>query len=215
MSIRIVIADDHPIFRQGLARSIDESAGFEVVGEAATADEAVALVAAQAPDVALLDISMPGGGIDAAMRIVRDHPAVRVAMLTASEADHDVMAAMKAGAIGYVLKGVSSAELLDVLRETAAGRAHVSPALAARVLAAMQAPAAPRRGGHAGGIEDLTRREEDILRLVARGLSNREAATALGLQEKTVKHYMTIILEKLQARNRVEATLIARQSWPE
>ncbi len=212
MSIRIVVADDHPIFRQGLARSIGESADFEVVGEAATADEAVALVAACVPDVALLDISMPGGGIAAARRIVRDHPSVRVAMLTASEADHDVMAAMQAGAIGYVLKGVSAAELLDVLRETAAGRAHVSPALAARVLAAMQAPASPRRG-HGGGIEDLTRREEDILRLVARGLSNREAATELGLQEKTVKHYMTIILEKLQARNRVEATLIARQSW--
>jgi DNA-binding NarL/FixJ family response regulator len=131
-------------------------------------------------------------------------------MLTASEADQDVMAAMKAGAIGYVLKGVSAEALMEVLREVAAGRAHVSPGLAARVLAAMQAHG-PARGR--AGIEDLTRREEDILRRVARGLSNRETAEELGLQEKTVKHYMTIILEKLQARNRVEAALIARETW--
>jgi DNA-binding NarL/FixJ family response regulator len=210
MTIRIVVADDHPIFREGLSRSIAESGDFEVVGEAATADEAVAQVAATRPSLALLDISMPGGGIAAAARIARDHPGVRIAMLTASEADHDVMAALRAGAIGYVQKGVSAAELVDTLREVAAGHAHVSPGLAARVLAAMQAPASA--GGRAG-IEDLTKREEDILRRVAKGLSNKETAEDLGLQEKTVKHYMTIILEKLQARNRVEAALIARERW--
>jgi two-component system, NarL family, nitrate/nitrite response regulator NarL len=208
MNIRIVVADDHPIFRAGLARSIAESGAFEVVGEAGSADEAVAQVAALSPDLVLLDISMPGGGIAAAARIAARFPGVRIAMLTASEADHDVMAAMKAGAIGYVLKGVSGSELLEVLREVAAGRAHVPPALAARVLAALKAPGALREG-----IEDLTQREEDILRRVAKGLSNRETATELGLQEKTVKHYMTIILEKLQARNRVEAALIAREKW--
>ena len=210
MSIRIVIADDHPIFRAGLARSIAESGEFEVVGEAGDADAAVAQVSEATPDLVLLDISMPGNGIAAAARIAAQHPRVRIAMLTASEADHDIMAAMKAGAIGYVLKGVSATELLDVLREVAAGRAHISPELAARVFAAMQAPGQAR---DRAGIEDLTKREEDILRRVARGLSNKETASELGLQEKTVKHYMTIILEKLQARNRVEAALIARESW--
>lgn len=168
------------------------------------------MVEAERPDLALLDISMPGSGLAAAAEIARRFPETRIAMLTVSEDDHDVLAAMKAGAIGYVLKGVSASELARVLRAVAAGEAHVSPALAARVLAAMQKPAA--RPGREP-IDDLTRREEDILRLVARGLSNKEAALELGLQEKTIKHYMTTILEKLQARNRVEAALIARERW--
>ncbi len=210
MTIRTVIADDHPIFRQGLARTIAESGTFTVVGEAGTAAEVVALVEETGPELVLIDISMPGGGIAAAAEIARRFPSVRIAMLTASEADHDVLAAMQAGALGYLLKGVSADELLAILGDVAAGQAHVPPALAARVLAAMKQPGAPR--GRTG-IEDLTKREEDILRRIARGLSNRETAEDLGLQEKTVKHYMTIILEKLQARNRVEAALIAREAW--
>jgi DNA-binding NarL/FixJ family response regulator len=210
MTIRTVIADDHPIFRDGLARSLAESGAFTVVGEAGTAAEAIDRVAATSPDLVLLDISMPGSGIAAAAEIARRFPSVRIAMLTASEADHDVLAAMQAGALGYVLKGVSADALLEILGDVAGGRAHVPPALAARVLAAMKQPGNLR--GRAG-IEDLTKREEDILRRIARGLSNRETAEDLGLQEKTVKHYMTIILEKLQARNRVEAALIAREAW--
>jgi DNA-binding NarL/FixJ family response regulator len=210
VTIRTVIADDHPIFRQGLARTIAESGTFTVVGEAGTAAEVVALVEETGPELVLIDISMPGGGIAAAAEIARRFPSVRIAMLTASEADHDVLAAMQAGALGYLLKGVSADELLAILGDVAAGQAHVPPALAARVLAAMKQPGAAR--GRAG-IEDLTKREEDILRRIARGLSNRETAEELGLQEKTVKHYMTIILEKLQARNRVEAALIAREAW--
>lgn len=209
MTIRVALADDHPIFREGLVRSISENTDFVVVGEAGSAAEAIALVAAQAPDVALLDISMPGGGIAAAAEITARFPGTRVAMLTVSEADQDVLAAMKAGAIGYVLKGVSAAELLAVLREVAAGQAHVSPSLAARVLTAMRAPAKTERSA----LADLTKREEDILRLVALGQSNKEVAIGLGLQEKTVKHYMTTILEKLRVRNRVEAALIARDAW--
>ena len=210
MSIRVVLADDHPIFREGLVRSIAEDPGFAVVGEAGTAGEAIALVETERPDVALLDVSMPGGGIAAAAVIATRFPGTRIAMLTVSENDHDVLAAMKAGAIGYVLKGVSASGLRDILREVAAGNPHVSPSLAQRVLVAMQAGAEPAPGG---SIEDLTKREEDILRHVARGLSNKEVANALGLQEKTVKHYMTTILEKLRARNRVEAALIARDAW--
>jgi len=210
MRYRVVLADDHPIFRDGLIRSLEESGEFAVVGAASSADEAVALAARHAPDLVLLDISMPGGGIAAAQRIGKAAPAARIAMLTVSEDDQDLAAALRAGAIGYVLKGISARELVRILAGVARGEAHVSPALAARVLSDMQAQPKrlPRRP-----IDALTRREEDILRRVARGLSNREVAEALSIQEKTVKHYMTSILEKLQARNRVEAALIARDAW--
>lgn len=208
MTLRIVVADDHPIFRSGLVRSLEEG-GFEVVGEGGDADAAVELARAHAPDLALLDISMPGDGIEAARRIRAEAPSVRVAMLTVSEDVSNVARALEAGAIGYVLKGVSAADLRAVVAGIARGEAHVSPGLAARVLMTMRRP----RPRDRRPIDDLTRREEDILRRVATGMSNREVAGGLGITEKTVKHHMTAILEKLQARNRVEATLIARDAW--
>ena len=213
MTIRVVLADDHPIFRDGLVRSLEESGRFTVVGTGADADEAVALVAEHRPDLVLLDISMPGSGIEAARRIAAGANPPRIAVVTVSEQDQDVIAALRAGAIGYVLKGVSAAELTEILVGVAAGEAHVSPDLAARLLTEVERP--PPRSKTHRPIDDLSKRETDILRRVARGLSNREVADELGLQEKTVKHYMTSILEKLQARNRVEAALIARDSWGE
>jgi DNA-binding NarL/FixJ family response regulator len=212
MSVRVVVADDHPIFRDGLVRSLEESGHFDVVGAAGSAEEAVALVEAHAPDLVVLDISMPGGGIDAARRIAVAAPGIRIAMLTVSEAEEDVAGALRAGAIGYVLKGVSAGELTEILDGVARGEAHVSPALAARILGDMQNP--PKRPGRRP-IDDLTHREAEILRRVAQGRSNREVAEDLDIQEKTVKHYMTSILEKLHARNRVEAALIARDAWGE
>lgn len=210
MKIRVVLADDHPIFRDGLVRSLEESGRFAVVGTGGSADEAVALVAEHRPDLVLLDISMPGSGIEAARRIAAGLNPPRIAMVTVSEHDQDVAAALRAGAIGYVLKGISAAEIAEILTGIAAGEAHVSPALAARLLNEIErpAPGRPKRP-----IDELSKRESDILRRVARGLSNREVADDLGLQEKTVKHYMTSILEKLQVRNRVEAALIARDAW--
>ena len=131
-------------------------------------------------------------------------------MLTVSESDQDVLGALRAGAIGYVLKGVSAAELADILAGVAARRgARLAGAGGA---GAHRLRAAPARGARRP-IDALSKREEDILRRVARGMSNREVAEALGIQEKTVKHYMTSILEKLQVRNRVEAALIAREAW--
>ena len=212
MTIRVVLADDHPIFRDGLVRSLEESGLFAVVGTGSTADEAVALVAEKRPDLVLLDISMPGSGIEAARRIAASPNPPRIAMVTVSEQDQDVTAALRAGAIGYVLKGISAAELAEVLTGIAAGEAHVSPPLAARLLNEIERPL-PNRAKRP--IDELSKRESDILRRVARGFSNREVADALGLQEKTVKHYMTSILEKLQVRNRVEAALIARDAWGE
>lgn len=209
MKIRIILADDHPIFRNGLVATLEESGMFEVVGTGATADEAVALAAQHRPDIALLDLNMPGNGIEAARSISLARSARSIAMLTVSESDVDVAAALEAGAMGYVLKGVSADDLRDILTRLAAGEAHVSPGLAAQVLRLMRR----QNATPANPIDDLTKREEDILRGVSKGLSNREIGEALNLQEKTVKHYMTTILSKLQARNRVEAALMAREAW--
>ena len=208
--IRVVLADDHPIYRDGLARSLTDAGDIEIVGEARDGEEAVEVVARERPDVVLLDISMPkGGGIAALSRIMQMEAPPRVAMLTASEADDDLMQAIKLGALGYILKGVGAGELVDLVRELHAGRSYVSPGLAGRLLIAMR-----RRDGPAAApnpLDELSRREEDILKLVAVGKSNREVGDALDLQEKTVKHYMTSILQKLQVRNRVEAAMLARQ----
>ncbi len=211
MSTRIILADDHPIFRDGLVHSIEETGDFEVVGLGESADDAVRLAAELTPDIALLDLSMPGGGISAAARITKAGTARQVAMLTVSENDTDVTAALAAGAIGYILKGVSAQELRRILRRIAKGEAHITPALAAQVLTLMRAP----RKTEPAPIDTLTKREEGILRRVARGLSNREIAEELSLQEKTIKHYMTEILGKLHARNRVEAAIIALEAWRE
>jgi len=208
-AVRVVLADDHPLFREGVANTLADLGDFEVVGQGASATDAVNLVQNLLPDLVLLDISMPGSGIEAARRINLTCPVVKIVMLTVSEQDDDVMAALKAGARGYVLKGVGGEELVRVLHAIYNGDSYVSPSLAARLLAEMQ----PSGSAHEQDPSDLTAREEQILRLVARGLSNREVGQELQLQEKTVKHYMTNILQKLQVRNRVEATLVARERF--
>jgi len=208
--VSLVVADDHPLYREGVVRTLAGETGFEVVGIGASADEAVALVAEHMPDIVLLDISMPGGGLTAASRIAGAYPTVKIVMLTVSERDEDVHAALKAGATGYMLKGVGGGELVQVVRDVAQGASHVSPALAARLL--KEAGAGRSAAVPADRLSELTDREREILLLVADGKSNKEVARALDLQEKTVKHYMTNILKKLQVRNRVEAAVLARES---
>jgi DNA-binding NarL/FixJ family response regulator len=209
--IRIVVADDHPLYREGVARSLADDAAFAVVGQAADADAAVELVQRASPDIVLLDLSMPaGGGISALRRIMSLPVTPKVAMLTVSEEDDDVMQALKAGAVGYILKGVGSRELVSIVKDVARGQSYVSPALAARILNAMREGGARRAENP---LDDLSKREEDILKLVAEGKSNKEVGRALDLQEKTVKHYMTAILQKLHVRNRVEAAVMARDHW--
>ncbi|RID89848.1 DNA-binding response regulator [Gemmobacter lutimaris] len=205
--VHIVVADDHPLFRGGVVLTLQEHGGFAVVAQAGTAKDAVAAVEAHMPDIVLLDISMPGSGLAAADEIARRFPAVAIVMLTASETDEDLLAALKAGARGYSLKGVGADELTGILLGVAEGASYVPPALAGRVLAALQDR---RRATASPEVEDLTEREAAILRHVALGQSNKEIARALDLQEKTIKHYMTNILQKLQVRNRVEAALKAR-----
>jgi DNA-binding NarL/FixJ family response regulator len=201
-TIRVVVVDDHPKFRAGVVASISAQPGLEVVGEGGSADEARSLVEQHDPDVCLLDITMPGGGLAAARDITGASPHTRVVMLTVSEDQDDLLAAMKAGASGYVLKGATATELASVLRNVSAGEVYVAPALAWGLLREMSRPkSAP--------LDELSAREREVLELVAAGLSNQEIGDRLSLAEKTIKHYMTSILSKLRVRSRVEAALLA------
>jgi DNA-binding NarL/FixJ family response regulator len=200
--IRVVVVDDHPMFRAGVVASLTAQPEIDVVGEGASADEARALAERLTPDVCLLDITMPGGGLNAARDITAATPQVKVVMLTVSEDQDDLLAAMKAGASGYVLKGATSAELASVLRNVNAGEVYVAPSLAWGLLREMSRPkSAP--------LDELSAREREVLELVAAGLSNQEIGERLSLAEKTIKHYMTSILSKLRVRSRVEAALLA------
>ena len=208
MTTTILVADDHPIFRDGLVKSLEETGIFTVTGIASSAKEAIDLAATLKPDIALLDLSMPGGGLSAVAQIASLNHAKHIAMLTVSEDGENVAEALRLGAKAYILKGVSAQELRDILSDVAKGETHVAPSLAAKILTFMT-----QQQTEASPLDDLTKREEDILRYVATGQTNKEVAEALGLQEKTVKHYMTTILEKLHARNRVEAALIAHKAF--
>lgn len=209
--ISVVVVDDHPLYRSGVVRSLEETGSFEVLAEGASAEDAVALCSQLDPALILLDISMPGNGIEAARRIAETCPRTGIMMLTASEDSESTMNALAAGARGYVVKGVGAAELATAAQAIARGEAYVSPGLAAHMLVTMRAPRAQE--APASTFDTLTAREEQILKLVATGLSNKEVGRRLTLQEKTVKHYMTTILQKLQVRNRVEAAVKARERW--
>jgi DNA-binding NarL/FixJ family response regulator len=201
-TIRLVVADDHPMFRAGVVASLGAIHDLEIVAQAGDAAEALRLVREHLPDVALLDITMPGGGLNAARDVTAACPATRVVMLTVSEDEDDILAAMKAGASGYVLKGAGATELAGIIRSVHAGQVYVAPALAWGLLREMSKP-------RTSPLDELTVREREVLELVASGLGNQEIGDRLGLAEKTIKHYMTNILGKLQVRSRVEAALLA------
>jgi two-component system nitrate/nitrite response regulator NarL len=201
--IRVIVADDHPMFRAGVAASLGAADEVELVGQSEDARGALALVREHLPDIALLDINMPGSGLAAARDITTACPATRVVMLTVSEDEDDLLAAMKAGASGYVLKGAGPAELIGVLRAVNAGEVYVAPALAWQLLREMSKPRS------SSPLDELTSREREVLELVAQGFTNLEIGERLSLAEKTIKHYMTNILGKLHVRSRVEAALLA------
>lgn len=209
--IQIVLVDDHPLFRAGVAYTLSAEPDMEVLGQGASADEAVRLAQELLPDLILLDINMPGSGLQAAQTISATCPVTRIIMLTVSEEEEDLLAGLKAGARGYILKGVPARELIRILRAVCAGESYVTPTLAASLLREMTG-AAPGARPAVDPLNELTDRERQILEGVASGLSNKEIGAQLHLTEKTVKHYMTNILQKLQVRNRVEAALIARRS---
>jgi two-component system nitrate/nitrite response regulator NarL len=207
--IRVAVIDDHPLFREGVAHTIQRSGALEVIGEGATAEDAVRIARAELPDIVLLDVNMPGGGVEAARAISNACPVVKIIMLTVSESEEHVHQAMEAGVRGYVLKGTSGLELVNTLRAVARGEYYVTPRLAARILALSKRPA--KGAPEENAFPDLTKREEQILDRVARGLTNKEIAKDLQISEKTVKHYMTNIMQKLQVRNRVEAALVFKK----
>jgi two-component system nitrate/nitrite response regulator NarL len=205
-SINVLVVDDHPLFRQGVVHSLGAAPDLTVVGEAASGEEALKLARELLPDVVLLDISMPGwNGLVTAGKIATACPASAIVMLTVSEDKDQLLAAFKAGARAYVLKGVSAQELANVVRTAACGDVYVSPSLAAEMLVSLT------RGHAPDSLQELTDREREILRLIGTGLTNREIGTQIFLSEKTIKHYVTNILQKLQVRSRVEAALFAVQ----
>lgn len=210
--MRVAIVDDHALFREGLATILEAQADIEVVGEGGTAQDAIQLARDLLPEIILLDIDMPGGGLEAARVIANEQPVCKIVVLTASEQDDHIIAALKSGARAFILKGVAARELLRILRAVAAGESYVPPALAASLLLELHDPQTKASKRSADPINELTEREREILENLAVGLSNKEIAEKLFLSEKTVKHYMTNILQKLQVRNRVEAALLAQKS---
>ncbi len=209
-NIRVVLVDDHPMLREGVASTLDAEPDFEVVGQGSNADEALELARDLLPDLIMLDVSMGGGGINAARAIAAACPIVKIIMLTVSEDEEDVLAALKVGARGYVLKGVSGPELVRIVRSINGGEPYVTPSLAASLLGELRDQRVDKKSAP-DPLSELTDRERQILELVATGRSNKEIAEDLFLSEKTIKHYMTNILQKLQVRNRVEAALLAQK----
>jgi DNA-binding NarL/FixJ family response regulator len=208
--IRVVVVDDHPLFRSGVVASLREFPDMDIVAEGASADDAIRLARELSPDVALLDISMPGNGLSAAAAIGSGTTGTKVVILTVSEDDEEVMKALEAGVAGYVLKGIVGDELVRIIRSVAAGATYVAPTLGGRLLLNIRTASAGRQRSP---METLTARELQIASLLTDGLSNKEIGRVLNLQEKTVKHHMTQILQKLHARNRVEAAMLARDHW--
>ena len=207
---RVLIADDHALFRDGLRALLGSVPEVEVVGEAATGEEAVARVLDLQPDVALMDIQMPNlNGIEATRRIVSASPHVGVIVVTMFEDDDSVFAAMRAGARGYVLKGAGQTEILKVIRAVANGEALFGPEIARRLMSFFSAPnpAAPVEA-----FPELTAREREVLDLIAQGHSNAKIARRLFLSPKTVRNHISNIFTKLQVADRAQAIVRARQA---
>ena len=204
-AIRVLVVDDHPVVRQGLRAFLDLQDGIEVVGEAADGGEAERLVLELVPDVVLLDLVMPKvDGIGAIHRMRAVSPATRILVLTSFADDDKVFAAVKAGAAGYLLKDVNHADLADGIRTVHRGESLLHPTVAAKLMREFAQPdrrdASPDR---------LTEREMEVLRLLAKGMSNKEIASELGVAEKTVKSHVSNLLQKLHLADRTQAALYA------
>ena len=203
-SIRLAVIDDHPLFREGVVRCLKE-VGFEIAGEGGNKDDAVR-IADEQPDIMLIDLSMPGGGLNAIAPILGRHPSQKIVVLTVSELTDDVTQALNSGACGYALKGVGYRTLAAILRAVASGERYVSPTLSAKVISDLSARSNGELAQRAP-IATLNDREKEILTLVASGLSNKRIALKLNVTDKTVKHYMTHIMAKLKVANRTEAAI--------
>ena len=212
--LRLLLVDDQALFREGLRTLLGLQADFDIVGEGANGEDAVALARRFAPDVVLMDLRMPMlGGVEATRRITAEAPACRVIVLTTFEEDEEVFAALRAGAVGYLLKASPSARLCEAIRLAARGESFLEPSVAAKVVAefARQGERRPRRPPAPPLAEPLSSREHDVLRRLAEGRSNKEIAVELGIAEGTVKNHMSNELGKLGALDRTQAALRARE----
>ncbi len=207
--IRVLIVDDHPMFRDGLSASLDRLSDVEVSGTAASGEEAVDLARALRPDVVLMDLNLPGiSGVEATRRITAatgPDPVPAVLAVTMVDDDDTVLAALRAGAVGYILKGSTGEEVAAATRTAASGGAVFGPGIAARVLALSTGRRPVQRDG------GLTDRERDVLTMIAEGASNAQIARALGLSLKTVQNYVSRVLDKLQVADRTQAALRVRE----
>jgi DNA-binding NarL/FixJ family response regulator len=212
MTLRVIVVDDHPLYREGLVTAISAMPGVEVVAQAGDGEQAVALTADLVPDVVVMDLHMPGlNGIDATRRITAGQPSVAVLVLTMLEGDDSVFAAVRAGARGYLLKGADRAEIARALQAVGHGEVVFSSGIASRVLAFFAAGP----GASAAALDPfpgLTEREREILDLVARGLTNAEIARRLVVSDKTVRNHVSNVFAKLQVAGRAEAVARARDA---
>jgi DNA-binding NarL/FixJ family response regulator len=208
--LRVLIADDHPLFRDGLRAMFESEPDIELVGEAASGQEAVALASRLQPDVALMDIQMQDlDGIEATRRVIAASPKTRVLMVTMFEDDDSVLSAMRAGARGYVVKGMRSADAIRAIRAVAEGEAIFSPAVAARLVSML---ADARQRARPEAFPELTERERQTLDLMAQGHKNAAIAERLHLSPKTVRNYVTSIFDKLELADRSQAIIRAREA---
>ncbi len=205
--IRVVLVDDHAVVRKGMRALLDREPGIEVVGEAENGDQAIHAADRLRPDVILMDLEMPGlGGIEATRQIAARYSEMRIVVLTSHAAEEDVFPALKAGALGYLLKHSAPEEVLQAIRQASRGETVLHPAIARMVLQELNRPAQPKQPNTA---EPLSERELEVLRLLARGMSNQEIADTLIVGEATVRSHVSSILRKLQLASRTQAALYA------
>jgi two-component system nitrate/nitrite response regulator NarL len=207
--LRILLADDHVLFRKGMIALLAARPDMQVVGEASDGLEAIALARATTPDIVLLDIHMPRcSGLEAIPHILRESPSTRIVMLTVSEEDRDLFTAIRNGAFGYLLKDMEPQQLFDLLEGVRRGEAPIAGVMATKILSEFR-QITPSSAPSTESLAPLTTREAEVLRLVANGATNREVADALSITENTVKVHLRNILEKLHLQNRIQASAYA------
>lgn len=209
--IRIVVVDDHPMFRTGLIQAVTVDGDISAVGEGGSAAEAVELVAALRPDVLLLDAQMSDDGLERIPDIVQAHPETRIVVVTASNDENDIARAVEAGVYGYVLKGTTGTDMRAIVRQVNMGENVIPKDMFTKLMGVLKAKSAV---AGKGGEAKLSKQETQVLQFLARGLSNREIGMRLDITERTVKFHLSNTFSKLQVRNRVEASISARRMWP-